>query len=41
MREVDFDRFRGDAIASHAESFSTARFKERLKAEVERALARG
>ena len=41
MRDVDFDRFRADAIARHAERFSTARFKERLKAEVERALVRG
>ena len=36
LREVDFDRFRGDAIAGHAQAFSTARFRERMVAEIDR-----
>lgn len=39
LREVDFDRFDPAAIVGHAEGFSAARFRERLKAEVERLLA--
>jgi glycosyltransferase involved in cell wall biosynthesis len=39
MREVDFGRFDGEAIARHAQAFSTARFRERLRAQVERSVA--
>jgi glycosyltransferase involved in cell wall biosynthesis len=35
LHEVDFDRFDAKAISEHAAKFSTARFKERLTAEVE------
>ena len=38
IRDVDFDRFRGEDIARHAQEFSTARFQLRLRAEVKRAL---
>ena len=35
MREVDFDGFDGERIARHAEGFSTAKFQERLIAELD------
>lgn len=37
LREVDFDRFDPHAIEAHAARFSPARFRERFRAEVERA----
>ncbi|MGH2924100.1 MAG: glycosyltransferase [Solirubrobacterales bacterium] len=37
LSEVDFDRFDPDTLARHASSFSTASFKQRFTAEVERA----
>ena len=38
LSEVDFDRFDPQALARHAAGFSTETFKQRMKAEVERAV---
>jgi glycosyltransferase involved in cell wall biosynthesis len=40
IREIDFDRFRGEAIARHADRFSTSRFQRQLRTEVRRILRR-
>jgi glycosyltransferase involved in cell wall biosynthesis len=40
LREVDFDRFDPEAISRHAAGFSTDRFKQRLRSEVDGQLAK-